>query len=233
MGFRRRRTFRRRGGSLRWFTPNLWNGALPALYASETVTTPGGTGEIVTAPAVTHVLRGSSPFPGMNNSAGILSGKMLAERQYWQALRVVGRMNWYFTADDEIDMNSGGIITVWWGLVRSHTNENGVPDTPLLALEDEENQDEKPLILAQDVWRTSYPAGTLLQPGTLHPLAGEPPLYSMVDKTLKRGFRNEQDMFLTCQLGVTTWGNATGIPFDTELHLHGAHSLRLLGRFGR
>lgn len=228
MGFRRRG--RRRGPRLRWFTPELWNASSPQTYAQASVV--GDQPEFTTDPTMARMVYGSAPFVGVVNALGALTGKQLGELQRWRLLRVVGRMKWYFNTDSPIDMTvAGGQITVWWAFVRWHTEENGNPDTPFPLLATRDDQDEKPVIIAQDVWRTDYPISTTLEPGS-HPLAAEPPLYSLIDKTMRRPFANEQDLFLVTQLGIATNGIA-GIPDAADVSLSGLLNLRVLGNFNR
>lgn len=228
MGFRRRG--RRRGPRLRWFTPELWNASSPQVYATEIVG--AAAPEFTTATSMARMVYGSAPFAGVVNASGALTGKQLAELQRWRLLRVVGRMVWYLSIDTAIDMSvAGGQVTVWWAFVRWHTEESGQPDTPFPVLATRDDQDEKPVIIAQDVWRTNYPIGTTLEPG-VHPLAAEPPLYSLIDKTMRRPFANEQDLFLATQIGIGTNGIA-GIPNGLEVNLTGLLNLRVLGNFNR
>lgn len=182
--------------------------------------------------AVTKVLAGDAPFPGVTNASGQLAGKMLAERQYYNVKRIVGRMSFELGTDKEISMPNGGMVRVYWSLIRWHTDEQGIPDADLLTLYDGNDQDEKPIILAQDVWSTAYPVGTTLNEG-FHQLAADPPLYSMVDKTMRRPFRNEQALFLLTTGFVHCYTNSAGIPMTTELTLRSHINLRTLGTFGR
>lgn len=229
--FTRRRFSRRRSSGLRWFTPNLWNDPQPAVYSTDTFGG-GGAVSLTGTPVATQVLRGSAPFPGVTNSAGLLAGKILAERQYFQLLRIVGRMSWYFSLTEQVDMPNGGLVQLWWAIVRMNTEESGIPDVnTIIDLSDEEEQDDKKTILAQDVWTTSYPLGTSLAAGTLHAMAADPPLFSMIDIKLRRPFRNEQDCFLVTQVGVHANGNA--LPAGEDITLRGKLNLRVLGRFGR
>jgi len=233
MAYRRRGTFRRRKSFLRWFTPNLWNASNPQLYSQFIG---NGANEQTSEVALTNLCFGSAPFPGVVNPAGIRAGVMLAERQYFSIRRVVGRMRWFLEQDDDVIPMQRTIITVWWAIVRMNTDENGQPDAQALgnfpSLSIRDNQDDKKMILAQDVWRTVVPpGGPSLPDGKLFELEAEPPLFSMVDKTMKRSFRNEQDIFLATQFGVF-WGDT--IPASgTEVNLKGLLNLRMLGAFGR
>lgn len=237
---RRKGGFRRRRSGLRWFTPNLWNASAPQVYTADT-SGAGPVSEFTTRTALTPLLRGTAPFPGVTNAAGLLAGTMLAERQYFSLLRIVGRMHWWVDVSfDDIGStmawSRGGCLSVWWAIVRRGTDEDGRPDTestgifPELATRD--NQDDKKLILAQDVWRTKIPAGTTAWSDTsIHALDAEQPLDSMIDIRLKRSFRNEQDVYLAVQLGIANFGD--NIPGGTTFQLAGLSNLRVLGKFGR
>jgi len=226
----RRKGFRRRSSRMRWFTPNLWNATQPQLYT--TLIAAGGLSEQTSEVALTNLCYGSAPFPGVLNAVGIRAGAMLAERQYYNIRRVVGRMRWYWSASDECTVRQ---VSVFWAIVRMATDENGQPDAqalgnfPSLAVRD--NQDDKKLILAQDVWRTFYQTPQAVTGiNQLFECEAEPPLYTMVDKTMRRSFRNEQDIFLATQLGVVF---ETPIQNGEEVRLGGCVNLRMLGTFGR
>lgn len=238
MAYRRRRSFRRRSSGLRWFQPNLWNASNPQLYAGIDPLV-ASAAEAFSEVAVTPVIHGNAPFPGVNNAAGLLAGKVLAERQWLNIVRVVGRMTFYVDLVNpgvEVPFTNGGIVSVFWALFRMGTDEQGRPETEsggdFPALNVRDNQDEKSLILAQDVWRTSVPTGTTWLPGDAlsFNVEPEPPLYNMIDVRLKRSFRNEQDLYLATQFGI--W-NPDELPSGQGYELRGLVNLRPLGRFGR
>lgn len=238
MAMRSRSKFRRRRFSrMRWFTPALWSHSNPAPFATHTVPSAGPYQQVAIPPGFARVLSGTAPFQGVNNSAGILTGRILAERQYYNIRRIVGRMEFFLSTDSPLDMESeGGAIRVFWALLRMHTDELGQPDeksdgTAVIDVSESEDQDEKAYIIAQDVWTTAYPIGTQLAAGT-HSLAAAPPLYSLIDKTMRRSFRNEQDLFLATSADITTFGG-NGIPSNTALELRALVNLRPLGTFGR
>lgn len=232
---RRRFGMRRRSSGLKWYTPALWNASTPQQYNITTAVGPA-TPEQYSNSALAPIIWGNAPFPGVVNAAGLRAGVPLAERTYLNIRRIVGRMNWYVEIQDaEVTFPLGGIASVHWAIVRMHTNEDGVPDEqasgnyPALATRD--NQDEKAMIIAQDVWRTSIPPATTWPEGSLQFLAAEPPLYNMVDVRLKRSFRNEQDCYLMTQFGVSKWSG--DLTQSAVFVLHGLVNLRPLGRFGR
>lgn len=237
---RRKGGFRRRRSGLRWFTPNLWNASLPQQYNSDT-SGAGPANEFTTRTTLTPLLRGTAPFPGVTNAAGLLAGAMLAERQYFNLLRIVGRMNWEMVVEfddpgDTITWPEGGCVSIWWAIFRRGTDEDGRPDTeaagtfPELAIRD--NQDDKKLILAQDVWRTRIQRGASAWPDSSHHwLDAEQPLDSMIDIRLKRSFRNEQDVYLATQVGIANFG--VNLPAGATFILNGLNNLRVLGKFGR
>lgn len=234
---RRSTRFRRRKPSFRWFQPNIWTDGGSIGQYSTVVTGGAASASAFTTPGLTRILSGSAPFPGVVNAAGTLAGRILAERQYYRMRRIVGRLNFYLQTDKSINMEAeGGVIQVFWGIVRIPTDEQGVPDekgagTVIVDLRDAADQDAKEFIIAQDVWTTNYPIGTILPAGT-HALAADPPLYSMIDKTMRRSARNEQDLFLWTAMSIQTLG-ANGIPATTDLNLGVLANLRPLGSFGR
>lgn len=232
---RTRRFTRRRGSSLRWFTPNLWSGTAPQL--SQTINITPAAPEVYSTVALTPLLRGSAPFQGVNNAAGLLSGSLLGERAWYNIKRIVGRLAFFARSPDvEVPFDTGGMVTVWWAIVRMNTDENGVPQTEASGnfpdLHTRDNQDDKKYILAQDVWRTPLPPATLWQENVLQNLAAEPPLYSLIDKTFKRSFRNEQDIYLATQFGVVRY-NGANFQNNSTLELFALHNLRTLGTFGK
>lgn len=228
-----RRSFRsRRGSGLRWFIPNLWSGnRYNTVNLAPTVPATGP--DYVSDTSYTRLLSGSAPFSGVNNAAGILTGRILAQRQFWQLRRIVGRLTFAFSGDSEFLFSAGAFMRVHWAIVRAKVNENGQPDEDtFINLVDPDEQDDKQQIIYQDVWQTDYPPGTTLGADEIHHLGAAPPLYSMIDIKTKRPVGNEQDVFLATQLtGFAPFNN--GFTVGTEIVLRSYFNLRVLGKFYR
>lgn len=221
---------RRRGPSLRWFTPNNWNTAQPVVVNTQ-ANWQAGNALFISDTAMLPLLKGSAPFPGVTNAAGRLAGTQLAERQYWRLKRIVGRLEFYMNFSEEAVFSQGLTFRVHWAVVRWHTDDGGAPDTPFIDLSLRDDQDEKPVIIYQDTWTTDYPVGTSLSGApAVHPLSSDPPLYNYIDIRTGRPFRNEQDLFLATQF--TAYDHGSIVPQrDVEMQAH--INLRLLGTFGR
>lgn len=230
MSFRRRRRFTRRGSGLRWFVPELWNGPQPGALGFGTIG--AATSVYIGDTVYTRIVAGSAPFAGVTNAAGLLTGKMLEQRQMWCLKRLVGRFQFAFVPDDEIVLSNGGHVRLHWAIIRAKVENTGVPDeNTFINLTEREEMDDKPTILYQDCWQTNYPVGTTLPTNSWNVLAAEPPLYSMIDIKTKRWFGNEQDLFLATQ--YTMFANNGSLTAGAVINEYANLNIRVLGRFGR
>lgn len=247
---RRRGSFRRRKSGLRWLQPNAWMASNPNLMGSTAVGSTTIVDEFYSDPMLMPIVEGAAPFAGVANSAGLMTGKLLEARQYFKAIRLVGRLNFFWSiralneSAETLHMPNGGVAAVHWALIRWPTSELGKPLDMFINTErafsllENEDQDEKKYIIAQDVWRTNYPVGTdllMVQNGgeIPHPMAAEPPLYSMFDHRINRWVGNEQQLFIVAQFGVYTPGLSNQVGQTTEISGWALANLRPLVKFGR
>jgi len=204
MVFRRR--FKRKRSGLRWFTPNVWSPAVPLSTSGPTgVGVPtfdsvgSATDRDLAALGTCPLIRGGAPLQPQVNAAGRDTGFVLQTRTYWKVMRIVGRLGWtfnWFTADTPLTRPA--YISIHWVIARLKVDEQGVPSLPD-TLRSRDIQDEKFMILAQDVLHQEWDGRTL--PGSEFQASGvyrvmQPPMYDMVDLKLNRWIANEQDLYL-------------------------------------
>lgn len=233
-GFRK---FRRRRPALRWLAPTNWTDAQWDTIIPANAVVRVSANNLQSEVTMTNLIHGSAPFPGVNNAAGRLTGKILAEKVRYKLLRVVGRMrfglqNTNSTTGWELGF-SGIQVALHWAIVRWETEEDGAPNTPFLDPSDRDNQDQKDNILAQDVWRWELPDNLVIPAGNaIVPLPPVGPLYDLVDLPFKRWVANEQDIFLAFSLSAFA---QDGVPaaLDTSIALLWQSNLRPLVQLGR
>lgn len=238
MPFRRR--MRRRRGGLRWFTPNVWSASSGiTTNVALGITTPvfevtgAGTDRNLNDIGICPLIKGGPPLPAAVNAAGREAGGQLAERQWWRVLRIVGRLAFQFVwTEAELVLTLPMFLTINWAICRLHIDEAGAADTPLPNLRARDTQDEKAIILAQDVWRHQFGTGHTFDPSSVEVVGSSPPLFSMIDIKTRRSLRNEQDLFLIWDASLFSPSNQ--IPTTSfESFLSPLVNLRTLGKFGR
>lgn len=239
----RRRTWSRRRSKagFRWFTPGLWTSATLNPFSSVSTVAPATSLEIEAS--VVPLLSGAAPFPGVNNSAGRLAGRMLAERQYYSIRRVVGRHHWWLAfamGGDDVTLTAPMFAKVNWGIIRWNTDELGVPDSTtsgqgFFDLSLAGNQDDRKTILWQDTWIREFPESTVFpaEIGRPFEIPGPGPLFNMVDARLRRPIGNEQELFLAATVKLWSWNDTDNIPSGSDISLWMSSNLRPYGRLGR
>lgn len=237
---RRRGGFRRRSAGTRWFQPGLWTQGQEAIVNDNLTSAPAQTFQ--QEPSLVSLLRGAAPFPGVNNAAGRLAGTMLAERQYYKINRVVGRLHfWAFTqiGGDDFTTQFGALCRVFWSIIRWNTDEQGVPDSqgPGQGFFDSSvgtNQDERKIIVAQDVWSREFPPATQFNTdGQFWEIPGPGPLFNMIDLRMKRPVSNEQELFLCTTVWWHLFSPNENWPSGSVFQLRSHYNLRPYGRLGR